>query len=364
MKVILLGSNALTRKCGPNDVRLRIAYCGICGTDVAEYTSGPIFPPAPGVTHPTTGSCLPITLGHEFVGTITELGSNVQNLKIGQAVAVNPACDHRHYGLELCNPCKQGHYNICDETATYGMAAPGGGLCDESVVHSTSCIPIPPNVSMKAAALLEPLAVAHHCITGSGFRPGHAVLICGAGPIGLAILCLLRVLGASRIIVTEVLEPRIKQAKDLGADVVINPMAAGTGLGNEEKDPTLAAILELTGDGVDVAFDASGLQSTFDLAISAVKPRGMLFNVAIHKKPLQIHLNTLTTKEKRLTGGICYVAEDFEVVMRMLTDGSLNVEKLVTSVVPLSRAIQDGFDELVSNPATHVKILVQPGQGL
>ena len=310
-----------------------------------------------------TGVSLPVTLGHEFVGTITEVGVNVQDLKIGQRVAVNPICGHRHYGLELCNPCKEERYNLCDNRASYGVAASGGGFCEESVVNAMNCIPIPPNVSMKAAALIEPLAVAHHAITESGFREGQTVLICGAGPIGLAVLSILRVLGASKIIVTEVLETRLEQARKFGADVVINPLSLATSSAdNTATEPVLAVIRQLTGDGVDVAFDATGLQSTLDLAIASVKAQGMIFNIAIHKKPLQIHLNSLTMKEKSLKGGICYVLKDFEAVMALLKEGILDAESMVTAVVPLSDAIKGGFEELVNNAAMHVKILIQPGQ--
>ena len=304
-----------------------------------------------------------MTLGHEFVGTIVELGSNVKNLKPGQAVAVNPACDHRHYGIEPCNPCKDKNYNICDATATYGLAAPGGGFCEESVVNAMNCIPIPSNVSMKAAALIEPLSVSHHCITESGFQKGQTVLICGAGPIGLALLSILRVLGASKIIVTEILEMRLAQAKEFGADVVINPLHTAASDGDRTVGKrALASIRELTGDGVDVAFDATGVQSSLDLAIASVKPKGTVFNVAIHKKPLQVHLNSLTFKEKRLMGGISFVQANFEAVMDMLRDGSLDAERLITAIIPLSDIIQCGFEELVNNSSAHVKILVQPNQ--
>lgn len=353
------------RECGADEVRLSITYCGICGTDIGEYRNGPIFPPQHGVTHPYTGASLPITLGHEFVGTIIELGSSVKNLKLGQAVAVNPACDHRHfdYDMEPCNPCRNERYNICDATATYGLAAPGGGFSEESVVNAMNCIPIPPGVSMEAAALMEPLAVAHHCITEAGFQKGQTGLICGAGPIGLALLSILRVLGASKIFVTEILETRLTQAKEFGADVVINPQHTAADADDQTAaEQALASIRGHTGDGVDVAFDATGVQSSLDLAIAGVKPRGTVFNVAIHKKPLQIHLNSLTFKEKRLMGGISYVPGNFDAVMDMLADGSLDATRLITAIIPLSKIIHGGFEELINNSSAHVKILVQPNQ--
>lgn len=329
---------------------------------MTEYTNGPIFPPAEGQINTYTGVSLPVVLGHEFVGTVVEVGSGVKTLSIGQQVAVNPACDHRHYGLDLCSPCKNGRYNICEATSTYGLSAPGGGFSEEVVVNAINCLFLPPNINLKAAALIEPLAVAQHCISDSGFQRGQTALVCGAGPIGLAIVLILRVIGASRIVVTEVLETRMAQAKKFGADSVINPLQATQMITNDSSglDPTLAAVRSLTGDGVDVAFDATGLQSTLDLAIASTKPRGCIFNVAIHKKPLSLNLNLLAMKEKRLMGGICYLRDDFDAVIEMLTKGSLDAEQMITSVVPLSNVVQGGFEELIHNRDAHVKILIQP----
>lgn len=101
--------------------------------------------------------------------------------------------------------------------------------------------------------------------------------------------------------------------------------------------------------GVDIAFDATGRQSTLNLSISSVKPEGVVFNVAIHKKSLSLNLKDLGMKEKKLMGGICYFQEDFDVVLGMRTEDKLNAEQMVTSVVPLSRAIEEAFEELVHN---------------
>ncbi|KAH7177041.1 chaperonin 10-like protein [Dactylonectria macrodidyma] len=343
-------------QCSPDHVRVKVAYSGICGTDVTEYISGPIFPPQEGHANPHTGVTLPIVMGHEFSGTIIEVGSNVSHLKIGQHVVISPAYDHRHYDTEFCEPCQNEKYNICDAAATVGLNAPGGGFCDQTVVRARNCIALPSNVSLKAAALVEPLAIGHHCITASGFRKGQSVLICGAGPIGLAILLLLRVMGASKVIVTEVLESRLAQARNFGADAVINPLQCSAMPGSSAAE----AIQQVVKGGVDIAFDATGLQSTLDLSIACAKPGGVIFNVAIHKKALSLNLNDLALKEKRLLGGICYFQEDFDIVIGMLAEGRLNPEQMITSIVPLSNIVEGGFEELIHNREAHVKILIKP----
>lgn len=333
-------------------MRVKVAYSGICGTDVTEYMSGPIFPPQEGHTHPHTGVSLPVIMGHEFSGTIIEVGSGVTHLQVGQCVVISPAYDHRHYETEYCEPCKNGKYNICDASATIGLNAPGGGFCDETVVRARNCVPLPSNVSLKVAALVEPLAIGRHSITGSGFKRGQSVLICGAGPIGLAILLILRVMGASRVIVAEVLESRMEQARKFGADAVISPLQAGP--------QTLDAIQQVCEGSVDIAFDASGLQSTLDLSIAGVKPGGVIFNVAIHKKALSLNINDLAMKEKRLLSGICYFQEDFDVVIGMLAEGKLDAEQMITSIVPLSDIVDGAFEELIHNRDGHIKILIKP----
>ena len=303
-----------------------------------------------------------MTLGHEFSGTVIEVGQNVENLKNGQRVIVNPALDERHLGMTSCSPCKSGCYNICKRSVTYGLSAEGGGFCEQSVVKAASCIPLPDSVSLKVGALSEPLAVAWHCIRVSGFKKGQTALILGAGPIGLAILCLLKVWGASKTIISEVTGARIEQAKKFGADSVVNPLEAISGAREDDvTDPVVAACRDITGgDGVDVAFDATGMQSTLDAAIAATKPRGTIFNVAIHEKPLLLNLNLLAQQEKSIKAGISYTNEDFHEVLKVLAGGKIPAEQLITSVVPLSDVLNGGFMELINNKSKHVKILVQP----
>jgi (R,R)-butanediol dehydrogenase / meso-butanediol dehydrogenase / diacetyl reductase len=334
---------------------VKVAYCGICGSDVHEYLGGPIFPPQPGQKNPHTGVELPITMGHEMSGTILEIGSRTTGFKVGQNVAINPSLDDRHHGKEPCGICNSGRPNLCKSWATYGMSAHGGGFADEIVVKPFSCIPLPEGVSLKAAALAEPLAVASHMIRISGFKAGQDVVILGGGPIGLALLLLLKSKGVRKVIVSEVSESRSRQAEKFRADLVINPLAT-----SHSSDPVLDAVHNNVGDGVDIVFDATGIQSTMDTALTVVKPGGVVFNVAIHEKPLLINPNSFSFTEVKLMGGICYTNEDFEDVLKALADGTVPAEAMITSVVPLEKAVQGGFLELINNKAEHVKILIQP----
>ncbi|KAE9371972.1 GroES-like protein [Stipitochalara longipes BDJ] len=352
--------NVTAQSCGDDEIRVKVAYCGICGSDVHEYLGGPIFPPQPGQKNPHTGAELPIIMGHEMSGTILQIGSSITGFKVGQKVAINPSLDDRHHGKEPCGICKSGRLNLCKSWATYGMSAHGGGFADEIVVKPFSCIPLPEGVSLKAAALAEPLAVASHMIRISGFKTGQDVLILGGGPIGLALLLLLKSKGARKVIVSEVAETRSLQATKFGADLVVNPLVKS--IDGCNSDPVLDAVDRIVGDGVDIAFDATGIQSTLDTALAVVKPGGVVFNVAIHEKPLLINPNSFSFTEIKLMGGICYTNEDFKDVLEILASGKIRAEDMITSIVPLEKAVQGGFLELINNKAEHVKILIQPSK--
>lgn len=348
-------------------MRINVAYCGICGSDLHEYHAGPILSPKHGLPHPHTGASLPITLGHEFSGTVTEVGEHVLGYQVGDKVTVNPALDDRHYGKDACDLCLIGRPNLCKRSAFYGINAKAGGFADQIVVKSCALFKLPPGVSLKLAALAEPLAVAWHMVRLSGFKAGHNVVVLGAGPIGCALTFLLKTHGAKRMIVSEISPSRAAQARSFGADQVIDPTKRPDTpledtmkeMGREATDSVVLAVRSSMGMGADIVFDACGLQSTLDTAIACTRPAGTIFNVAIHDKPLQIHLNQLTLAEKRLMAGNAYTREDFETVLEILSRRGPEAAKLITAVVPLDRVIADGFDELVGNAAGHVKILVE-----
>ncbi|KAJ9639070.1 hypothetical protein H2204_003978 [Knufia peltigerae] len=279
-------------------------------------------------------------MGHEMSGTVIEKGPAVQDLDVGQEVCVNPSLDDRHFGADPCPSCQAGRINLCKRWCCYGLNANGGGFSEEIVVKSYNCLVLPEGVSPKA---------------------GQDALVLGAGPIGLAILLGLRAQGVNKVVVSEVAEQRALQAKKFGADMVVNPLKnAVTANDSKELDPVVVAIRQFSQEGVDVAFDATGLQSTLDTALAATKPGGTIFNVAIHEKPLMLNLNDIAILEKKLLGGICYTHEDWERVLDALKKGDLPFEQMITAIVPLKDVVHGGFQELIRNKAAHVKILIQP----
>ena len=312
--------------------------------------------PAQGSKHPHTGVEMPVTLGHEFSGTITEVGSEVPGFRVGQEIAVNPTVDDRHLGQELCTRCRNGRPNICQSWACYGLSGNGGGLAEQIVIDYHSVIGLPKGVSLKSAALAEPLSVASHMIGLANFQADDNVLILGAGPIGLALLLLLKAWNAGKVFVSEIAAARAEKAIQFGADKIVTTKGPAEGPNNAVVD----AVQAIASDGVDITFDASGIQSTLDTAFAATRPGGTVFNVAIHEKALKLNPNAVTLQEKRYMGGICYTDDDFHRVLEAIASGKIPADDMVTSVVPLGDAVSGGFRELIDHKDRHVKILIQP----
>ncbi|KAJ9603152.1 hypothetical protein H2200_012447 [Cladophialophora chaetospira] len=356
-------SSEPSRTCGPKEVRVKIAYCGICGSDIHEYQAAPIFSPPVGGQNPHSGLALPVTLGHEFSGLVTEVGSAVVNIAVGQKVVVDPVLHDRHYGLAPCDACQIGLYNVCRRATVCGLSAPGGGLASETIVMAASCIPLPSSLSLKVGALVQPLTIAWHAVRISGFKAGQKALVCGAGPIGLAMLMALKAWGASTVIVSEITGSRSNQATRFGADVVVNPLKnQGKDEGGKKIDSVKSAVERATnGDMVDVAFVAASHQSVLDTAIAATRIGGTVLNAAINEKPLQVDLNDLTMSEKKLLTSARCTDEDWVDVIAALENKKIPaVEDMITAVVPLSNAIDGAFKELIDNTPAHIKILIQP----
>ncbi len=151
-----------SRSCVPGTVKIAVAWCGICGTDLHEFLEGPIFTPPPGNPHVLSHEAAPVTLGHEFSGTVEELGEGVTGLAVGDSVVVEP-----YIVCNECGPCLSGHYNLCTKLGFIGLAGGGGGLSEKIVVDTRWVHPVG-DIPLDEAALIEPLAVAYHAVGRSG----------------------------------------------------------------------------------------------------------------------------------------------------------------------------------------------------
>lgn len=315
---------------GPGQVKLRNAYSGICGSDLHLYYS----PESAGLDvttkHPLTGAGLPQILGHEFSGTVVELGEGVDSVAVGDRVAVWPI-----YYCGECPACVKGMYNACQKIGFHGLTAHGGGMAEFTTVPATMLHVLPENVDLRMGALVEPMAVAWHAVERSNVRAGQTALIAGAGPIGIGVWFALRAHGVESIIVSEPSEGRRAAIAGIGASVVIDPMS---------EDLAARVAAEAGGKGVDVAFDAAGAGPAVTSSIANLTPGGRVVVVAIHERAMEFNPTQLVMAETEIAGTLGYLPEDFDAVIAAMADGKYTTEGWV-SEVPLEGVV-DAIHEL------------------
>lgn len=332
-----------------NGVKIKVKWCGICGSDLHEYLGGPIFIPV-GQPHPLSGTTAPVVLGHEFSGDVVEVGPNVTNFKPGDRVIVEPivACGK-------CPACLEGKYNLCSSLGFHGLCGSGGGLAEYTVFPEEFVHKIPDGMSYEQAALVEPMAVALHSIRIGNFRTGDTALVLGSGPIGLATIECLKAAGARLIIVLQRKSIRQEYAKRAGADVVLDP--------NEVN--IVEEVKKLTnGLGVDVAFETTGAQIGFDTGIDSLKFEGTLVVTSIWENDVKFNPNVLVFTEKKIIGTLAY-RHEFPATMAQMKDGRIKAEGYVTKKIHLDDIVEEGFGTLTGpEKKKHVKILVTPDKEL
>ncbi|MFG6286026.1 2,3-butanediol dehydrogenase [Actinotignum schaalii] len=331
----------------PGTVKISLAYNGICGSDLHLYFDG-VMPPAPSADepHPISGETLPVVFGHEFSGVVDEVGEGVTKVKAGDRVAVEPfmVCGE-------CPACKKGMYNLCEKMGFIGISGRGGGLAEKIVVeerwvHNVGDIPL------DQAALIEPLSVGHHAVAHAGAAFGKAegkvAVVGGAGPIGLLTASVLKAYGV-KTIVSEPSEIRRAKLEEVGvADLIVNPA----------EEDLLEKVKEFT-DGVlaDFAFDCAGIAAVADQLLSVLTTGGHLEVVALHVHPFELDLmGAIMMPERSISACIGY-CDDHEPAIKLVQEGKVNLEPLITSKITADRIVEDGYQRLRGNPG-EVKILV------
>ena len=388
-------------------VKIKVKWCGICGSDLHEYLGGPIFIPV-GQPHPLSGTTVPVVLGHEFSGDVVEVGENVANFKAGDRVIVEPivACGK-------CPACLEGKYNLCSSLGFHGLCGSGGGFAEYTVFPEKFIHKIPDEMSYEQAALVEPMTVALHSVRVGNFKTGDTALVLGSGPIGLATIECLKAAGAKLVIVLQRKSIRQEYAKRAGADVVLDPnevniveevkkltngvgvdvafettgaqIGIDTGIDSIKFEGTLVitsiwesdAILDpnevniveevkklTNGVGVDVAFETTGAQIGIDTGIDSIKFEGTLVITSIWESDAKLDPNKLVFSEKKIIGTLAY-RHEFPAIIAQMSDGRIKAEGYVTKKVYLDDIVEEGFGALTGpEKKKHVKILVTPEKEL
>ncbi|MGW8186103.1 MAG: 2,3-butanediol dehydrogenase [Desulfobacterales bacterium] len=327
---------------GPGEVKIKVHQTGICGSDLHEYDVGPIFIPTEEL-HPLTKKKAPLILGHEFSGEIVEIGKGVKNVKVGDRVAPDAA---QHCGE--CYMCKVNRYSLCEKLAFTGLMA-DGAFAEYVNVPAYTCFKLLPELSNEAGALVEPLAVGIHAIRQGKLLQGDTVAVVGAGTIGLVTIQAARAAGASKVFSIEVAKDRKEFAKGLGA-IVLDP---------NETDVAAEVKKQTNGEGVNVAIECIGKAETVNTCIQCARRGGKVVIVGIFEKPGEINYNDLVFEEKELVGSLAYCGE-FDTAIALLADGRITAETLITGRIRLEDIVEKGFEELLKNRESNVKILVSP----
>jgi L-iditol 2-dehydrogenase len=321
-----------------DEVLVRVAACGICGSDVHGYdgSSGRRIPP--------------LVMGHEAAGTVAETGAGANGFAKGDRITF----DSTVYCGD-CSNCQRGDVNLCDRRQVLGVSCGdyrrNGAFAEFVVVPARIVHHLPDNLSFSEAALLEAVAVALHAVSLAPIQPGSTALVVGAGTIGLLVQQALKVAGCEPVLVADVDATRLKLSASLGATTIL-------GSGSE----LVQEILRITsGSGFDIAIEAVGLNQTVNTAISATRKGGTVVLVGNISPEVTLPLQIVVTRQLRLQGS-CASAGEYPRAIELMSSGKINVKPLISAVAPLAEGPQ-WFERLYAREPNLMKVVLQPDFG-
>lgn len=327
---------------GPEEVLLRVEACGICGTDVEIKDHGlPGEPP------------LPFIMGHEYAGVVVQVGSTVDEFKVGDRVAVEV-----HKGCGRCYNCIMGKYTAC---LNYGKREKGhaaggmtvdGGFAEYTVNHINTLYKIPDEISFEQAALITTAGCAFYAFdVMGGFVAGDTVAIIGPGPIGLALVQVARALGAGKVILIGTRKSRLELGKEMGADYTVNI--------REGEDP-VEVVKEITGGiGADIVFDAAGVSSSLETSLDLVRPGGDIVMVAFYNGPVTVNMSKAVIRNVQLHTVRGEGRRNVRRALSMAAQNKIDLRPLITHEFAL-KDINQAFETYVNRIDNAIKVIIHP----
>ena len=320
---------------GEEEVLLQVGAVGVCGSDVHQYHNSQSWPVR-----------VPVVLGHEFCGTVAQVGARVKGFREGDRVVSETAATI----CGECLLCRSGNYNLCPKRSGFG-AATDGAMANYVRVPARCLHHIPDNLSFERAALTEPCCVAYNAVVvKSPMRPGDTVVVIGPGPIGLLCAEMARIAGAKDLIVAGTTQDaaRLEVARGLGASHTV-----------DVQTTNMKEFMEGISDGLgaEVVIDAAGASAALKSALEIVRPGGHITKVGWGPQPLNFSLDPLVQKAVTLQGSFSHTFQNWEMVVSMLDSGQINLNPIISRVAGLEDW-RDCFDGMSNG--TYVKTVLQP----
>lgn len=308
-----------------HEILMKVEYVGMCGSDIHGFECGPFIPPK----DPNQK----IGLGHEVSGEVVKVGEKVTKFKPGDKVLIEPGVPD-----DTCVYCRTGRYNICPDVDFMATQPNYKGALTQYMTHPEEwTYHIPEGMSSMEAALVEPAAVGMHAAILGEARLGKSIVILGAGTIGLMVLQACKSLGATDITVVDVIEKRLKLAKELGAARVIN--------GKEQDTVAVLRSPELYGDmRVELVFEAAGSTYTAQQAVQIVSRGGKIMMVGTQSKPVPIDFLKIN-REVTIQTAFRY-CNNFPQTIEAIATGKFNVKDMVTNIYDY-KDVQQAFSDAI-----------------
>lgn len=317
---------------GDRDVKIKVAVAGICGSEVHAYHG----------IHPFRVP--PLVSGHEFAGTVVEVGKGVKGVKPGDRVTAEP-----QYGCGHCPLCRVGKYNICKDKKVLGATYWSGAFGEYVVVPEETIVPLGDEVSFEEGALIEPIAVGMHAVRQHQVAPGQNILIIGAGTIGLGLLLSARICNPAKIIVADVVDYNLQMAREMGCVYTINSQT-------EDLEEKVLALTE--GQGVDTTFLAFGNAPVLEMAARCTKRGGIISEIAIMRDGTGAPFGLIQSKELSLVGSNMYTYEDFQIVVENMAKGLIDGKQMISKVYPIEN-MAEAMEMADKRPEPVVKVLLK-----
>jgi 2-desacetyl-2-hydroxyethyl bacteriochlorophyllide A dehydrogenase len=302
-----------------SQVLLKIKRVGICGSDMHIYHG----------TNPM--ATYPRIVGHEVTGEIVEVGSQVSTVAVGDRVVVEPI---RYCGE--CFACKNGRPNVCKELSAFGVHE-DGGMREFAVLPEKQVHKIDPTIDWDEAVMAEPYTIGAQATWRGNVQEGHTVFIQGAGPIGITVLKMAKLRGAT-VIISDITQERLDFAKENGADYTINPIEISVATKIEEIT---------AGEGANVVIDAVGTPQTFELSVEVASPSGYVVTLGFDTRPSSIPAMPITKKELTIVGSRLQTGQ-FPYVIDLMNDRKLTHNGLITHKFQLHE-VEEAFKFIEEN---------------